>query len=610
CKPRSEAAANVGHNLCGNTQVDVNCGKDQFSCPSKQSCLSFTQVCNRHNDCNNLDESGCDCGSGTEGTPAISEVTNTSVTWVLDSAIFSNFSYALVIEGLDAANLTWLRHPAPVKGEKSVTVGNLKPAQQYNFVFNYQSSRCLTEPVSVHLEDGLPSAPQALKISTNQEYASDDSPVYTVQVTWKAPVAPRGTVLFYVIYYQQIYNNGTAATNVFEEKEAAEDVVGASSQQFSDTLVEHIETGRTYHFWIAAVTDAGVGQPSEKQTINISPGPEKSLQPKVKVMSESILSVMWHAQPEVKGYRVTVATEEPSEPDVIAVPERLIHLPGSVDNVKIQDLCPGSTVHITLAARYGDGEVYETHPKDTLRNVMSGVLPTVNITNLEMNGATSVLLSYKATQGGNPDQQYIIYYTDNLAVTAKNVTVSDTTHALSDLKACEHYFVWVRPSYLSCPATRLKLFTTQEDLNAPPKDVKAQLLRHKDHYSVNLTWAASCGQTSLNTRYSIKMKRGNEGGDFTVQSTGVVFEAMPRLTYSFRIRVDVPGARLSDPVSVTIPSLSGPINLIMLRETGHKVVVRWDWPLKSNWPEFKVSLMCRLSKSKVHPSWISDSDTL
>ena len=53
------------------------------------------------------------------------------------------------------------------------------------------------------------------------------------------------------IYYQQIHNDGTAASNVYEHKEAVSDVVGTSSQQFRDTVVEHIENGRTYHFWVS-----------------------------------------------------------------------------------------------------------------------------------------------------------------------------------------------------------------------------------------------------------------------------------------------------------------------------------------------------------------------
>ena len=41
------------------SDLSVECKSDQFSCPIMETCLSFTQVCNRQNDCNNEEEVNC-----------------------------------------------------------------------------------------------------------------------------------------------------------------------------------------------------------------------------------------------------------------------------------------------------------------------------------------------------------------------------------------------------------------------------------------------------------------------------------------------------------------------------------------------------------------------
>ena len=80
-----------------------------------------------------------------------------------------------------------------------------------------------------------------------------------------------------------------------------------------------------------------MGQASKKQTINISPGPEKSLQPKIKVISESSLNLMWQPQPNIKGYRILVTTVELSDPTRIATPDKVVDLPGSSNHYKSKD---------------------------------------------------------------------------------------------------------------------------------------------------------------------------------------------------------------------------------------------------------------------------------
>ena len=55
--------------------------------------------------------------------------------------------------------------------------------------------------------------------------------------------------------------------------------------------------------------------------------------------------------------------------------------------------------------------------------------------------------------------------------------------------------------------------------------------------------------------YVITTFRGKERGDFILKSTSKVFEVTPKLTYTFRIRLDVDGSKLSEPLKVTIRKL-------------------------------------------------------
>ncbi|GFS01600.1 sortilin-related receptor, partial [Elysia marginata] len=579
CKPIQEAPANVDHNL-------FHCGKDQVSCYSKRSCLSFTQICNRQNDCNNEDEAGCDCdGKLEERSPAFTDLTSTSITWILDDTVFSNFSYADAIAGLHLANLTWIKHQA--ESSKRVTVSGLKPAQEYSFVFNYKNRRCKTEPVTVLMGDGLPSEPEDVTAKVKHEYNINGSYVLAVNVTWKPPKSPRGTILFYVIYHQQIHNDGTSASEVFESTRTSYDISGMGS--FSDSVVENIEAGKTYQFWVAAATKAGVGAASGKHTLNISPGPDKSLIPTFKVLNNTTLNLKWHQRPEVKSYKISVTVNDPirGELDMHAVPDVFLKAPA--DHYKIKDLCPGSTVHVTLAATYGDSVAYETHPRDTLFTTMGGALPEVNVTNVELSEPTSFLVSYKVVHGQVLNKNYLVYYTHDLTKMAKIASVyEDTTYKLKHLLACERYYLWVRPAYPSCPASRFSIATTQEDLTAPPKDVVAEALLHKDYYNVKLTWEPSCGHHDDTKLYIIAITKANgEEGFFQVNSTTFTFRADPGETYTFRVRAKTRNARPSDPVMVTIPSLDGPINLIMQPDSEHKVFVRWDWPPRWDTPDFK-----------------------
>ncbi|GFO29808.1 sortilin-related receptor [Plakobranchus ocellatus] len=477
-------------------EAQYNCKKDQFSCQSGRHCLSYTQVCNRHKDCdNNHDERNCDCPTDNAETPLISHVTNTSVTWIVDNKVFSNFSYALLVEGIQSANLSWTQNP-PITG-KTVTVSGLKAAQAYSFVFKYKDRRCLTSALSAKLEDGLPSAPQNLVVTTQKEKSADpNSVVLVVKVQWKEPASPRGTIKGYVIYYQQINNNGTTASDVFEQW-----LPVSSGQDLQDTVVTHIERGRTYHFWVAAMTEAGVGEASAKQTVNVSPGPDKSFNPKIKILKEGSVNLLWNAQPEVKGYKVTVEVEDP----VARIPEKVFYLDKSSTHQKIRDLCPGSHITVKLAARYGDSQVYKHHDKDVLTFRM-------------------------------------------------------------------------------------------DDLSAPPRDVEALTLRQNDVYHVRLTWKTSCGHLIINTSYIVSVQAGEEPEWSFVQAfspsedgqiSWLFREVSPGVTYKFTVRSDVPGSRPSEQVEVTIPSLDGPINLVMFPEEGHSVMVRWDWPPRKDFPEFK-----------------------
>ena len=59
------------------------------------------------------------------------------------------------------------------------------------------------------------------------------------------------------------------------------------------------------------MTSAGIGDPSKKQTVNVAAGPVKSLKPKITVLSQNSLKLMWHKQNEAKGYRVIVRIDDP-----------------------------------------------------------------------------------------------------------------------------------------------------------------------------------------------------------------------------------------------------------------------------------------------------------
>ncbi|XP_059170233.1 sortilin-related receptor-like [Physella acuta] len=578
-------------NRCdGVIAAPYECLPGQVKCNNtKMTCISWVQVCDNQKDCvgNSMDEDNCyDCQSLGRQHVYLTP-TNTSMHFVSLGA--NLISYAEKVPDLPKANLTW-KNFSRISGSDDTILG-LKPATPYVFVFFQTTSKrlCPVDTSEMSTLDGLPSEPKSVTTALRLE----NYPVtYIVDVQWKKPDAANGKIISYVVYYQQVDSKGVSAGEVLSKT-----ITGQYQQlknvDYQTSVVEQIEKGKTYDFWVTAVTSAGEGTPSKKVTIATDSIPQFDLKVTVANVSATGFTVKWVTDPNAVGYKVTVISLKQSSPIFPAgeIKDVEKELSKTETSLLVADLCPQSDFKVLVQALYANkvkGLAWKAFSTTT------GTQPLVSIAKVEKTGPTSAMVSFNVTQGSA--KKFHIYYTHDNHASPLNLTSLESSYEIKGLYACENYFVWVRPVSPFCPSSGVSSFITEEDDKAPPKDLEYELTHESYQFNVTLKWTASCYKQSREIGYIITVQNGdNPSTEIAVQQTSLTkikhtLSVKDNQIYTFSVRTLVPGSQNSPVLKVKIPSLAGPVNFVAEHVGGLQVVLRWTWDFISD-PDFREFLV-------------------
>ncbi|XP_012935564.1 sortilin-related receptor [Aplysia californica] len=578
------------------------CGAQQFECRGYWTCISFVQVCDLKMDCPDRMDERQNCGCKIHNSfqkPVTGLVTNSSISWVFPPYVTS-IAYSMVESEVPLANLTWVQVNV---SNTHLDVVDLVPYTAYRFVFF--EDKCALYNLYERTEEGVPAAPENLKVRVHNEYN-----LLGVDVLWQRPSVSRGEILRYNVYYQEMAPDGTSVGDV-QEKLVPASAMRTNHRDFKTVVVDGIHNGRKYDFWVAAVNHKGIGKSSSKVNITVSDKiPLSDLKVKVAKLTDSFVNLTWVKDNKATGFKVTVHMEERGS--------RVVSLEKTVTWHKVDKLCPGSSVQLEVQAVYPKGVVGRPNYPRTSQGggwlVMQGVAPVVHIESVNMTGSTSAIVHYHQ-QAGTIPQHYNIYYSTRAvgreSLVEPHVFKTSASHSfeLHGLLACESYFVAVQPDLGSCPLSDFKRLVTQEDESAAPKHLKGQLKKFERSYSVTLTWSAPCSHVPVPVRYLLQIKMGSSSANnfVTPKATNeshlsyVVKQVVSGETYRFTVRTYVAGSQESHPLTMTIPEL-GAISDVQFAVTGvDSLSIFWIWPQKDT-QNFKEYIVSTVDQSRIF-SW-------
>ncbi|CAG5115952.1 unnamed protein product, partial [Candidula unifasciata] len=424
-----------------------------------------------------------------------------------------------------------------------------------------------------------PSAPRNLSTSVKVE----NYPVsYAVDLSWLRPLLTNGQIQYYTIYHQQKDATGKTLSGVISQRSHVDE---RTNKQIYRDKVPNVQPGSFYDFWVTASTLAGESAASEKSTVKVVPAVDTDLNITVSDLTETGFTLKWNKATNVTGYQITVRFQEDANFPAATVSDMILHAASSQTSVAVTGLCPGTVVYVSLQTVHAD---HSFGPKilpygTTMENGevhLKGTKPTVVFSDIDLVGPTQILLKYNLTHGGPYAKQFFIHYTHDENSAAVNLTTSQTSHELAGLFACEKYLVWIQPTFLTCPFTDLRNISTMEDITAPPKNVRVNVTRVQEHFSMNITWNPSCSENSpLAEGYIVRMKVGEkEAADYIIDKQEFFLPYVQDGTsYVFTVRTDQRGSQETAPYSTVIPYVGKPFNIVPVFD-GKNATIFWTFP--------------------------------